>query len=173
VVNDQPVIEDQSGDTFADDFSYALGATYTYGFGNGSEIALALAWSWEEGTGDRKSCTYVQELPDGSGAVYGFTELDGQLIISRDSATGTLTAPPFSSCPDLDDREMLNARLTFIPAGGNWELGAWVTNATDWEPDGEPGGLGGDLRSGFTDGSPAYDRREEPRMYGVDVKYSF
>ena len=48
-----------------------------------------------------------------------------------------------------------------------------MTNATDWKPDGDPGGLGGDLRSDFSDGSPAWDRREEPRMYGVELTYTF
>jgi len=173
VIDGQPVNRDESGDTFNDTFSYALGATYTYGFGNGGETTLAIAWAWEEGNSWRKSCTYVETLADGTGAVYGLTEVDGQLIISQPSATGTLSEVPFDSCPDLDDKETLNVRLSYLSPKGNWEVAAWVTNATDWDPDGDPGGIGGELRSAFSDGSPAYDRRDEPRMYGVELKYSF
>jgi len=173
VIDGNPVQRDESGDTFNDTFSYALGATYTYGFSNGGEASLAVAWSWEEGNSWRTSCTYVESLADGTGAVYGLSEVDGSLVISQPSATGTLTAPPFSSCPDLDDREQLNARLSYLSPGGDWEVAAWITNATDWDPTGDPGGLGGELKSAYSDGSPAYDRREEPRMYGVDFKYSF
>jgi hypothetical protein len=118
----------------------------------------------------------VEDLADGTGAVYGLTEVDGSLIISQPSATGTLTEPPFNSCPDLDDREQLNARLSYLSPDGAWEVATWVTNATDWDPAGgadAPGGIGGELRSAFSDGSPAYDRREEPRMYGVELKYAF
>jgi iron complex outermembrane receptor protein len=176
VIDGNPVNRDESGDTFNDTFNYALGATYTYGFNNGSEVALAVAWAWEEGNSWRKSCTYVETLADGTGAVYGLSEVDGNLIISQPSATGTLTEAPYNSCPDLDDREQLNARLTYLSPDGAWELAAWVTNATDWDPVGgedDPGGLGGELRSAFSDGSPAYDRREPPRMYGVELKYTF
>mgnify|MGYP001597777071 CR=1 FL=1 len=173
VVNGEPIIVDRSGDKFADDFSYSLGADYTYGFTNGSEINLSVAWAWKEGDGDRTSCAYVETLADGSGAYYGLTEIDGQLIISNDSATGSLTEPPFSSCPDLDDEEQLNARASWISPDGAWEVGAWVTNATDWGPDGDAGGNGNELASAFTDGSPSYDRRAEPRMYGMDLRYTF
>jgi iron complex outermembrane receptor protein len=176
VIDDVPVQRDESGDTYNDTFSYSLGATYTYGFGNGGEASLAVAWAWEEGNSYRKSCVFVEDLADGTGAVYGLTEVDGSLIISQPSVTGTLTEPPFDSCPDLDDREQLNARLSYLSPDGNWEVAAWVTNATDWDPagaDDAPGGLGGELRSAHSDGSPAYDRREEPRMYGVELKYAF
>ena len=78
-----------------------------------------------------------------------------------------------SSCPDLDDQERLNARVSWLSPRGDWMIAAWVTNATDWDPDDDPGGLGNDLRTDFTDGSPAYDRREEPRMYGLELTYTF
>ena len=168
-----PVIEDQSGDKFADDFSYSIGATYTYDFSNGSEVSLAVAWAHIDGASDRTSCSYVQTLADGSGAVYEYKEINGDLVTSRESATGTLTEQPFDSCPDLDDREQLNARISWLAPGGDWEVAAWVTNATDWGDEGDPGGLGGDLSSNFSDGSPAYDRREEPRMYGMELTYTF
>ena len=67
----------------------------------------------------------------------------------------------------------MNARLAYFSASGNWEVGAWITNATDWGPDGDAGGNGNELASTITDGSPAYSRREEPRMWGMDLKYSF
>jgi iron complex outermembrane receptor protein len=172
-INGEPVVQDKSGEKFADDFSYSLGANYSYDFANGSAANLAVAWAWKEGAGDRTSCTYVETLADGSGAVYGLTEVEGNLIISDPSATGTLTEPPFSSCPDLDDEERLNARLSWTDPSGNWEVGAWITNATDWGPDGDAGGNGGELSSDVTDGSPAYSRREEPRMWGMDLKYTF
>jgi iron complex outermembrane receptor protein len=168
-------IVDQSGDTFADDFSYSVGATYTYVLGNASELALAVSWANIDGADDRTGCKYVEDLPDGTGAVYGLGENEdtGVLEITQPSAVGTLTEPPFDSCPDFDDREQLNARISWLSPRGDWQVAAWVTNATDWEPEGDPGGLGGDLRSGFSDGSPAWDRREEPRMYGLELTYTF
>lgn len=172
-INGEPVQQDKSGEKFADDFSYAMGANYTYGFSNGSEMNLSVSWAWKEGAGDRTSCSYVETLADGSGAYYGYTEVDGTLIVSNDSATGSLTEPPFDSCPDLDDEERLNARLSWLDSSGNWEIGAWVTNATDWGPDGDAGGNGNELAGDITDGSPSYSRREEPRMYGMDLRYSF
>jgi hypothetical protein len=115
----------------------------------------------------------VQDLGDIS-AVYELDTVDGELVISRPSAVGTLTEAPFDSCPDLQDKEQLNARLSYVDPTGTWEAGVWVTNATNFVQDnGDPGGLGGDLRSAFTDGSPAWDRRDPPRMWGVDVRYSF
>jgi hypothetical protein len=52
-----------------------------------------------------------------------------------------------------------------------------VTNATDWEPDegskGDPGGLGSELASNFSGGSPSYGRTQEPRMYGMEFRYNF
>jgi hypothetical protein len=55
-------------------------------------------------------------------------------------------------------------------------VAAFVTNATNWTPKhrgGEPGGLGGELASNFSDGSPSYGRTDEPRMYGVEFRYNF
>jgi hypothetical protein len=95
------------------------------------------------------------------------------LIISKDSATGTLTEAPFDSCPDSDDKEQLNLRLAYLSASGVWEVAGWVTNATDWAPKGDPGGNGPQLSSAYTDGAPSYDRREPPRMYGMEFKYMF
>lgn len=51
-------------------------------------------------------------------------------------------------------------------------------SATDWEPgpvvnSGQPGGIGGELTSDFSDCSPTYERREEPRMYGLELRYNW
>ncbi len=175
VINDVPVNLDQSGDKFADDFSYSIGATYTYILPNAGELALAVSWAQIDGDSNRTDCRYVQDLGDGRSAEYGFDEIDGTLFLSQDSAWAPIgDGPlPFDSCPDFDDKERLNARISWLSPGGSWQVAAWVTNATDWEPDEDPGGLGNDLRSGFTDGSPAYDRREEPRLYGLELTYTF
>ena len=108
--------------------------------------------------------------------VYQFTKVDGELIISDPSATGDLTEPPFDNCPDTDDQEQLNARLAYNRSERDWTVAAFVTNATNWTPKhrgGEPGGLGGELASNFSDGSPSYGRTDEPRMYGVEFRYNF
>jgi hypothetical protein len=179
VVDGECVTLDRSGETFSDapDLSFALGGTYTFLFNNGSELAFNAAYSWQQGI-ERTSCTYVvNNSNEGrSSDVYGLSEVDGQLIISNPSATGDLTEPPFGSCPDGDDREQLNMRLSYFSPDRNWEVAAFVVNATDWEPKhvgDEPDGLGGELASDFSDGSPSYGRTEEPRMYGVELRYNF
>jgi iron complex outermembrane receptor protein len=166
---------DESGETFADspDLNYNIGATYTYDFGSGAELQFAVAWSYADGAEGGNSCTFVEDNGNGTSSVYGLDTVDGTLRITDPSATGDRTEAPFSSCPDRDDTEMLNMKLTYVSPNGNWEIAGWVTNATDWEPEGDPGGLGGELASDYTDGSPSYDRREEPRMYGMELKYSF
>lgn len=171
VVNDEPVQVDESGAKFADDFKYALGVNYTQDLGTAGELVLSIAWSQEDGDSDRTSCSYIEDLGNGTSAISKLQELDGQLTFSRNSVLSPLPAVPFDSCPDLKDRERLNARLAYFV--GDWEVGAWVTNATDWEDEGDPGGLGSTFESDFSDGSPAWDRREEPRMYGMDLRYSF
>lgn len=176
VIDGQPVDVDRSGEKFADNFNYSLGANYTYTLANAGELTFAVSWAWIEGANDRLSCRFVQDLGNGLTAETGLTTINGELVISQPSAfqaQGAITEPPFSSCPDLDDQERLNARVSWLSPRGNWMVAAWVTNATDWEPDGDPGGLGNDLRSDFSDGSPAYDRREEPRMYGLEFTYTF
>ena len=61
----------------------------------------------------------------------------------------------------------------FSPSAA-WEIAGWVKNATNWEPEEvDPGGLGGELASDFSDGSPSWTRREEPRFYGMEVRYRF
>lgn len=174
-VNGECDITDESGDKFgtSPEISYSLGANYTVVMGSGAEATASVSWAWQEGETDRRSCKYVQDLGDIS-AVYELDTVDGELVISRDSATGTLTEAPFDSCPDLDDEEQLNARLSYLNPTGAWEAGLWITNATDWaQSKKDPGGLGGDLRSAYTDGSPAWDRRDPPRMWGVDFRYNF
>ncbi len=176
VVGDQPVNVDRSGETFADDFNYSIGANYTYILPNAGELSFSISWAWIQGDNDRVSCRFVQDLGGGLTAETGLTEINGQLVISQPSAfqaQGAITEPPFNSCPDLDDQERLNGRIAWLSPRGDWQIAAWITNATDWEPDGDPGGLGNDLRTNFSDGSPAYDRREEPRMYGLELTYTF
>ncbi len=177
VVDGSCELIDRSGETFAEspDLTFSLGGTYTLDFSDGSELAFSAAYTYADGI-ERNSCTYVvnnrnEGLPSD---VYGLTELDGKLIISDPSATGDLTEPPFNQCPDGDDREQLNARATYFSPGRKWELALWVVNWTDWEPEEvDPGGLGEELASDFSDGSPSYGRTDEPRMYGVEFRYNF
>lgn len=168
-------VADDSGEKFGDspELSYTIGANYTVSLNNGAEATASVSWAWEEGQSDRQSCKFVEDLGDIS-AIYELDTVDGDLVISRPSRVGTLTEAPFDSCPDQDDEERLNARLSYLNATGTWEAGIWITNATNWaQSKGDPGGLGGDLRSAFSDGSPAWDRREPPRMWGVDFRYNF
>ena len=141
---------------------------------NAGELSLSVSWAQIDGASDRRSCAFVQDQGDVS-AFYRFTEVDGQLTLAQDSAVAPLAGQPlpFTGCPDLDDQERLNARLSWLSPKGDWQVAAWVTNGTDWEPEADAGGLGGDLRSNFSDGSPAYTRREEPRMYGLELTYTF
>ena len=76
----------------------------------------------------------------------------------------------------LEVQEQLNARLAYNSPERDWTLAAFITNATNWMPDkvgGEPGGLGSQLATAFSDGSPSYGRTAEPRMYGVEFRYNF
>lgn len=180
VIDGECVVIDRSDETFSEspDLNFTVGGTYTMDLGNGGEVAFTAAYNYTEGL-ERNNCTYVVDnsAEGRSSDVYGLTKVDGTLIISNPSATGDLTEPPFNDCPDGDDMEQLNARVTYYSPGGNWELAAFVTNATDWEPDegdkDDPGGLGGELASNFSDGSPSYGRTQEPRMYGMEFRYNF
>ena len=180
VVDGQCVLVDRSGQAFleAPELTFSLGGTYTLDMSNGGELAFTAAYNWAEGT-ERNECKYVvNNRNEGrSSDVYGLTEVNGELIISDASATGDLTESPWSSCPDNDDFEQLNGRVTYFSPGRDWELALWVVNWTDWnrdQPDGnDPGGLGEALASDFSDGSPSYLRTDEPRMYGVEFRYNF
>ncbi len=177
VVDGKCQVIDRSGETFSEspDVTFSLGGTYTLDLHNAGELAFTAAFSYSEGV-ERTSCYYVvnNRAEGRSSDVYGLTDLDGQLIISDPSATGGLTEPPFSQCPDTDDFEQLNARVTWYSPGGGFEIAAWVVNWTDWEPQNvDPGGLGAELASDFSDGSPSYGRTDEPRMYGMEFRYNF
>ncbi len=177
VVDGACEVIDRAGETFAEspDLNFSVGGTYSLNLDSGAEVTFSAAYNYTEGS-ERNSCVYVVNNRDEGlpSDVYTFTEIDGALVISDDSATGNLEAPPFDSCPDSDDREQLNARVTYYSPARSWELAAFVTNATDWEPEvGDPGGLGGELASDFSDGSPSWTRRDEPRMYGMEVRYNF
>ncbi|MCB1699881.1 MAG: TonB-dependent receptor [Pseudomonadales bacterium] len=179
VIDGVCVVKDESGKTFSKspDLNFTVGANYSYDFSNGSEMVLALAYNYTEGL-PQDSCFYVVDnAAEGkSSDVYEFTKVDGKLVISDPSATGDLTEPPFSDCPDTSDQEQLNARLAYNSPERDWTLAAFITNATNWMPDkvgGEPGGLGSQLATAFSDGSPSYGRTAEPRMYGVEFRYNF
>jgi len=176
VIDGVCVIRDRSGETFSEspDLNFTVGANYSYDFDNGGEMEFAVAFNYTEGL-PRNSCKYVvnNKAAGESSDVYGLTKVDGKLIISDPSATGDLTEPPYSECPDTDDQEWLNARLAYNSPERNWTLAAFVTNATNWTPKrGDPGGLGGELATAFSDGSPSYGRTDEPRMYGVEFRYN-
>jgi iron complex outermembrane receptor protein len=179
VVDGVCVVTDQSGDKYdaSPDFSFTVGANYSLDFDNGSQLEFSVAYNFTEGL-SQDSCTYVvnNKAEGRPSDVYQFTKVDGELIISDPSATGDLTEPPFDNCPDTDDQEQLNARLAYNSSERDWTVAAFVTNATNWTPKhrgGEPGGLGGELASNFSDGSPSYGRTDEPRMYGVEFRYNF
>jgi iron complex outermembrane receptor protein len=179
VIDGVCVVVDRSGESYtkAPDFSFTVGANYNLDLSNGGEVEFAVAYNFTEGV-SQDNCTYVvnNKSEGRSNDVYGLATVDGQLIISDPSATGDLTEPPFDSCPDTDDREQLNARLAYNSPARDWTLAAFITNATNWTPkylEDEPGGLGGELASAFTDGSPAFLRTDEPRMYGVEFRYNF
>jgi iron complex outermembrane recepter protein len=168
---------DRSGESFADsEINFSVGGTYTFSFDGGAEVMLSAAYNFEEGA-KRDECTHVvnNAAAGRPSDIYRLTEINGELIISDPSATGDLTEAPFGSCPDSDDFEQLNVRAAYYSADGKWEVGAFVTNATDWAPEhSDPGGLGNEMASNFSDGSPSYDyRRTEPRMYGLELRYNF
>ena len=168
---------DRSDETFAEspDVNFTVGGNYSLDFSNGSELAFSAAYNFTGGL-PRNSCSYVinNKAAGQPNDVYGLTKVDGKLIISDFSATGDLTEPPFNECPDGDDREQLNARVAYNSPERDWSLAAFVTNATNWTPDNvDPGGLGEELATAFSDGSPSYGRTEEPRMYGVEFRYNF
>jgi hypothetical protein len=103
---------------------------------------------------ETRSCAFVvdNKAVGRPNDFYEFTEIDGTLVISNPSATGDLTEVPFGSCPDLEDFEQLNLRAVFFSPDGSREVAAFMTNATDWEPDtvvssGQPGGIGDELAS--------------------------
>ncbi|WP_116364808.1 TonB-dependent receptor [Parahaliea mediterranea] len=177
VVDGACQVIDRSGEDFArsPDLNFSVGGNYTWDFDSGARLELSAAYSYADGV-ERDSCTFVvnNAAQGRSSDIYRFTEIDGQLVLSDDSATGDLEGLPFSSCPDSDEKEQLNARLTYYSPSDQWEMGAFVVNATDWEPENvDPGGLGGETASVFSDGSPSWDRRSEPRMYGVELRYNF
>ena len=179
VIDGVCVVKDESGEDFSKspDMNFTVGANYSFDFSNGGEMVFAVAYNFTEGL-SQDSCTYVvnNKAEGATNDIYGLTKVDGQLIISDPSATGDLTEPPFKNCPDTDDQEQLNARLAYNSPERDWSLAAFVTNATNWAPDhvgGEPGSLGSQLASDFSDGSPSYGRTAEPRMYGVEFRYNF
>ena len=177
VIDGVCVIKDRSGQTFSEspDTNFTVGANYSLDFDNGSEVVLALAYNYTGGL-SRDSCVYVvdNKAQGAPNDVYGLTKVDGQLVISDSSATGNLTEPPYNNCPDSDNREQLNARLAYNSPERDWTVAAFITNATNWQPDKvDPGGLGGQLATDFSDGSPSYGRTDEPRMYGMEFRYNF
>jgi iron complex outermembrane receptor protein len=177
VIDGVCVTRDRSGESFSEtpDTNFTVGANYSLDFDNGSELVFAVAYNYTGGL-PQDSCNYVvnNKAQGQPNDVYGLTRLDGELIISEPSATGNLTAPPFSNCPDTDNQEQLNARLAYNSPERDWTLAAFVTNATNWTPDHvNPGGLGEELATDFSDGSPSYGRVEEPRMYGMEFRYNF
>ena len=177
VIDGVCVIKDRSGETFSEspDTNFTVGANYSLDFDNGGEVVLAVAYNYTGGL-SRDQCIYVvdNKARGTSNDVYGLTRVDGQLVISDPSATGNLTEPPYDNCPDTDNREQLNARLAYNSPERNWTVAAFVTNATNWQPDKvDPGGLGSQLATSFSDGSPSYGRTDEPRMYGMEFRYNF
>lgn len=176
VVNNQCRVINRAGETYsnldAPPFSFSLGGNYRWGLKSGAELMASLSYSFSQGA-KRDECSYVVPQSNGTSAHYKLAKVDGVLQLVRDSSVAPLGSSPLSRCPDYDDMVMLNGRVGWTSPSQQWEVAAWITNATDWEPDVNPGGIGGELASVITDGSPAYDRRDEPRMYGLLLRYNF
>jgi iron complex outermembrane receptor protein len=76
--------------------------------------------------------------------------------------------PEFDQIPNyFDDEKYLNARVAWTSDDGQWEAALWGTNLLDNEYVTDVNNI---TRSVF--GTP-YLRVNEPRMYGVDLVYTF
>jgi iron complex outermembrane receptor protein len=181
VVNGQPQNVNQAGTVHANEFSYSLGANYTVEMDNSARVVATVSWSKASDEKDRQSCYFVEDTADGQVAVTKFQMLNGVINVADDSAVSpyldgngnVIRDLPYSSCPDKDGREELTARVTYYSPSGNWEVGTWVTNATNWEDNGDPGGQATNLRSNFDDSSLSYSGAVEPTAYGLDLRYNF
>jgi iron complex outermembrane recepter protein len=67
-------------------------------------------------------------------------------------------------------REFVNARVTWLEASGHYEASLWVKNLFDKEY--VSGNVTAVNKIAESLGSP-YIRRDDPRFYGVDVKYNY
>ena len=165
-------VEDDKGETFNEspDLNYSLGINYAYFLRSGAELNFNAAYSYKDGF-ERTSCKAVVENINGTVSVHEFGTIDGEF--RRTGGGVGQPAPDIDACLDSPDSQLLNLRAAYIAASGDWELAAYATNATDEHGDlQDPGGLGGSLGSQITDGSPTYTRRD-PRVYGVEFKYTF
>ncbi|ARN73251.1 TonB-dependent receptor [Oceanicoccus sagamiensis] len=163
---------DEKGKTFSEspDLNYSLGVNYAWVLSSGAELNFNAAYNFEEGT-SRDACRVVIENDDGSVSVHRFDTVDGDF--RRVGGGAGQPAPDVNSCADTPDSELLNLKVTYIAASGDWELATYVLNATDDHGDSQdPGGLGDSLATAFDDGSPTYSRTD-PRLYGVEFKYNF
>lgn len=181
VVNGVPTDVNLAGAVHANEFSYSLGANYTVDFDNKARVVASVSWAKASDQKDRQNCWHVETTADGRVASTKFQNVNGDLIVTDDSAVAPyldangnqLRDLPFGSCPDKDGREELTARVTYYSPTGNWEVGTWVTNASNWEDNGDPGGQASNLRSNFDDSSLSYSGAVEPTAYGLDLRYNF
>ena len=171
-VDGQCHTEDDKGETFNEspDLNYSLGINYAHILGSGAELNFNAAYTYKDGF-ERDSCRMVVENVDGSVSVHDFGTVDGEF--RRTGGGAGQSAPDIDGCSDSPDSQLLNLRVAYIAASGDWELSTYMTNATDEHGNvQDPAGLGGSLASQITDGSPTYTRRD-PRMYGVEFKHVF
>jgi iron complex outermembrane receptor protein len=162
----------EKGKTYAEspDINYTFGINYAIPLSSGAEWNFNVAYNFKEGD-SRDACKVVVDNPAGTDYVYVY-DVDENGVFGQTGGMGP-DAPDLGSCPDTPDKERLNLKAAYIAASGDWEVAAYVINATDEHGDAQdPGGLGGSLATDFTDGSPTYSR-EDPRFYGVEMKYNF
>lgn len=76
--------------------------------------------------------------------------------------------PLFDTVPGYgDDRTLFNARVSWLNETGNYEIAAWGKNLLDSQRIKQPEGLGGDAIGTY------HTKVEDPKTYGIDLKYIF
>ena len=172
VVDGKCVVRDRSGEDFAASPSnYSLFADLDLPLDSGALLNFSVNYSFVEG-GSRSSCKYVSP----EGYIYDLSKDPdtGVLEVTRQSASGpALAEAPFGSCPSAPDDEYATARASYLAASGRWEFALYARNLMREDNTGDPGGLGGSLRTAYWDGSPTYSSPREPEFYGAEFRYNF
>ena len=92
------------------------------------------------------------------------TRLDYSFTDSRYSNSGVNNTDDYL----LPTRDLVNARMSYSPSGSDWNAALWIRNATDYD---------GKTFSSFRPVPPpsgvVVAKYQEPRSYGVSLKYPF